>query len=198
MKFTLSWLKEHRDTEATLAELRHGLTMLGLEVEGVSNPAEQLKGFVVGYVVEAVQHPNADRLRLCKVDIGSGSVIQVVCGAPNARTGMKAVFAPPGSYIPGTDLHLKASKIRGEASNGMLCSSRELQLGDDHSGIIDLPADTLTGRPAAARSRAMPRTPRQSGRLGVTLISITGSSRPSASAAGRPVFVSAGRSMMPS
>ncbi|WP_395711746.1 phenylalanine--tRNA ligase subunit beta [Reyranella sp.] len=149
MKFTLSWLKEHLDTEATLAELRHGLTMLGLEVEGVSNPAEQLKGFVVGYVVEAVQHPNADRLRLCKVDIGSGSVIQVVCGAPNARTGLKGIFAPTGSFIPGTGITLKASKIRGEESNGMLCSSRELQLGDDHSGIIDLPADTLTGRPAA-------------------------------------------------
>ncbi|HYC65375.1 MAG TPA: phenylalanine--tRNA ligase subunit beta [Reyranellaceae bacterium] len=149
MKFTLSWLKEHLDTTATLAEVRDKLTMLGLEVEGISNPAETLKGFVVGYVVEAAQHPNADRLRVCKVDTGSGRVVQVVCGAPNARTGMKGIFAPTGSYIPGTDLHLKASKIRGEESNGMLCSSRELQLGDDHSGIIDLPADTKTGMPAA-------------------------------------------------
>lgn len=148
MKFTLSWLKEHLDTTATLAEVRDALTMLGLEVEGITNPAETLKGFVVGYVVEAVQHPNADRLRVCKVDTGSG-VLQVVCGAPNARTGMKGVFAPTGSYIPGTDLHLKASKIRGEESNGMLCSFRELQLGDDHSGIIDLPADTTTGMAAA-------------------------------------------------
>ena len=148
MKFTLSWLKEHLDTTATLAEVRDRLTMLGLEVEGISNPAETLKGFVVGYVVEAVQHPNADRLRVCKVDTGSGTV-QVVCGAPNARTGMKGVFAPAGSYIPGTDMTLKASKIRGEESNGMLCSSRELQLGDDHSGIIDLPADAKTGAPAA-------------------------------------------------
>jgi phenylalanyl-tRNA synthetase beta chain len=148
MKFTLSWLKEHLDTEATLAELRDGLTMLGLEVEGITNPGETLKGFVVGYVVEAVQHPNADRLRLCRVDTGSG-LVQVVCGAPNARTGMKGIFAPTGSYIPGTDMTLKASKIRGEESNGMLCSFRELQLGDDHSGIIDLPAEATTGAPAA-------------------------------------------------
>ena len=148
MKFTLSWLKEHLDTNAGLTEIRDRLTMLGLEVEGITNPAETLKGFVVGYVVEAVQHPNADRLRVCKVDTGSG-VVQVVCGAPNARTGMKGVFAPSGSYIPGTDLHLKASKIRGEESNGMLCSYRELQLGEDHSGIIDLPAEAVTGAPAA-------------------------------------------------
>lgn len=148
MKFTLSWLKEHLDTTASLAEIRDALTMLGLEVEGITNPAESLKGFVVGYVVEAIQHPNADRLRVCKVDTGSGTV-QVVCGAPNARTGMKGIFAPTGSYIPGTDMTLKASKIRGEESNGMLCSSRELQLGDDHSGIIDLPADARTGMPAA-------------------------------------------------
>jgi phenylalanyl-tRNA synthetase beta chain len=149
MKFTLSWLKEHLDTQASLGELRHGLTMLGLEVEGIANPAETLKGFVVGYVVEAVQHPNADRLRLCKVDTGTGTIVQVVCGAPNARTGMKGIFAPTGSYIPGTGITLKASKIRGEESNGMLCSSRELELGDDHSGIIDLPAETITGAPAA-------------------------------------------------
>ncbi|MGE5151781.1 MAG: YtpR family tRNA-binding protein, partial [Rhodospirillaceae bacterium] len=148
MKFTLSWLKEHLDTQASLTEVRDALTMLGLEVEGIDNAAETFKGFVVGYVVEAVQHPNADRLRVCKVDTGAG-VIQVVCGAPNARTGMKGVFAPAGSYIPGTDLHLKASKIRGEDSNGMLCSMRELQLSEDHTGIIDLPADTKVGIPAA-------------------------------------------------
>jgi phenylalanyl-tRNA synthetase beta chain len=148
MKFTLAWLKEHLDTTASLTELCDGLTMLGLEVEGITNPAETLKGFVVGYVVEALQHPNADRLRLCRVDTGSG-VTQVVCGAPNARTGMKGIFAPTGSYIPGTGITLKASKIRGEESNGMLCSVRELQLGDDHSGIIDLPADARTGAPAA-------------------------------------------------
>jgi phenylalanyl-tRNA synthetase beta chain len=149
MKFTLSWLKEHLDTQATLAEVRDTLTMLGLEVEGITNPAESLKGFVVGYVVEAIQHPNADRLRVCKVDTGTGTIVQVVCGAPNARTGMKGIFAPPGSYIPGTDLHLKVGKIRGEESNGMLCSSRELQLGDDHSGIIDLAPEAVIGQPAA-------------------------------------------------
>ncbi|NQW55036.1 MAG: phenylalanine--tRNA ligase subunit beta [Rhodospirillales bacterium] len=149
MKFTLSWLKEHLETEATLLQVRDTLTMLGLEVESLTDPAESLKGFVVGYVVEAVQHPNADRLRVCKVDTGSGSVVQVVCGAPNARTGMKGIFAPTGSYIPGTGITLKTSKIRGEESNGMLCSSRELQLGDDHSGIIDLPAETVTGQSAA-------------------------------------------------
>ena len=149
MKFTLSWLKEHLETDATLVQVRDTLTMLGLEVESLTDPAEALKGFVVGYVVEAVQHPNADRLRVCKVDTGSGTVVQVVCGAPNARTGMKGIFAPTGSYIPGTGITLKASKIRGEESNGMLCSSRELQLGDDHSGIIDLPAETVTGQPAA-------------------------------------------------
>ena len=149
MKFTLSWLKEHLETDATLVQVRDTLTMLGLEVEGLSDPAEALKGFVVGYVVEAVQHPNADRLRVCKVDTGSGTVVQVVCGAPNARSGMKGIFAPTGSYIPGTGITLKASKIRGEESNGMLCSSRELQLGDDHSGIIDLPAETVTGQSAA-------------------------------------------------
>ncbi len=148
MKFTLSWLKEHLDTAASLNEIRDALTMLGLEVEGITNPAETLRGFVVGYVVEAVQHPNADRLRVCKVETGSG-VVQVVCGAPNARTGMKGIFAPSGSYIPGTDLHLKASKIRGQDSNGMLCSFRELQLGEDHSGIIDLPAEAAIGAPAA-------------------------------------------------
>ena len=148
MKFTLSWLREHLDTTASLGEIRDRLTMLGLEVEGITNAAETLRGFVVGYVVEAVQHPNADRLRVCKVDTGNG-VVQVVCGAPNARTGMKGVFAPSGSTIPGTGLLLKASKIRGEDSNGMLCSSRELELGDDHSGIIDLAAEAKTGAPAA-------------------------------------------------
>ncbi len=149
MKFTLSWLKEHLETDATLVQVRDTLTMLGLEVEGMTDPAEALKGFVVGYVVEAVQHPNADRLRVCKVDTGSGTTVQVVCGAPNARTGMKGIFAPTGSYIPGTGITLKASKIRGEESNGMLCSSRELQLGDDHSGIIDLSPEAVTGQSAA-------------------------------------------------
>ncbi|MDP3158861.1 MAG: phenylalanine--tRNA ligase subunit beta, partial [Reyranella sp.] len=146
---TLSWLKEHLDTSASLSEIVETLTRIGLEVEGVEDQAKKLKDFVVAYVIEATQHPNADRLRVCMVDIGAGAPVQVVCGAPNARTGMKGIFAPPGSYIPGTDLHLKVGKIRGEESNGMLCSSRELQLGDDHSGIIDLAADAVVGQPAA-------------------------------------------------
>src|SRR5215203_7299567 len=140
MKFTLSWLKEHLDTTASRGEIRDTLTMLGLEVEGISNPAETLKGFVVGYVVEAVQHPNADRLRVCQVDTGSG-VVEVVCGAPNAKTGMIGVFAPTGTYIPGTGITLEAKPVRGVVSNGMLVSERELELSDDHEGIIDLGDD---------------------------------------------------------
>jgi phenylalanyl-tRNA synthetase beta chain len=148
MKLTLSWLKEHLDTSADSAELARCMTALGLEVESVVDRAKDYAPFVVGYVIEARQHPNADRLRLCIVDTGKEQV-QVVCGAPNARTGMKGVFAPAGSHIPGTGLDLKAGIIRGEASNGMLCSMREMGLGQDHDGIIDLPADTPIGRPFA-------------------------------------------------
>ncbi|MBK8159551.1 MAG: phenylalanine--tRNA ligase subunit beta [Rhodospirillaceae bacterium] len=145
MKFTLSWLKTHLETDADLAAITKKLTDLGLEVEGVEDKAQSLKPFVVGYVVEAVQHPNADRLRVCKVDAGNG-IVQVVCGAPNARTGMKGVFAPVGTHVPGTGLDLKAGKIRGEESNGMLCSARELGLGQDHDGIIELPDDAPVGQ----------------------------------------------------
>ena len=144
MKFTLSWLKTHLDTDADLATITKKLTDLGLEVEGVEDKAESLKPFVVGYVVEAKQHPNADRLRVCQVDTGKG-ILQVVCGAPNARTGLKGVFAPVGTHVPGTGLDLKAGNIRGEASNGMLCSARELGLGQDHDGIIELPDDAPVG-----------------------------------------------------
>jgi len=148
MKLTLSWLKEHLDTPADSAELARRMTALGLEVESVVDRAKDYAPFVVGYVIEARQHPNADRLRLCLVDTGKEQV-QVVCGAPNARTGMKGVFAPAGSHIPGTGLDLKAGVIRGEASNGMLCSMREMGLGQEHDGIIDLPADTPIGKPFA-------------------------------------------------
>src|SRR3546814_6352740 len=113
MKFTLGWLKDHLDTTASLKEITDKLSMIGLEVESVADRAEALKPFTVAYVKEARQHPNADRLRVCIVDTGKGEV-QVVCGAPNARSGMKGVFAPVGSYVPGTDLKLKAGKIRGE------------------------------------------------------------------------------------
>ena len=144
MKFTLSWLKAHLDTDASLTEITDRLTMLGLELEGVEDRAAGFKPFRIAHVVEAVQHPNADRLRVCKVDAGDG-VVQVVCGAPNARTGMKGVFAPAGTRIPGTGVDLKKGVIRGEESNGMLLSERELGLSDDHDGIIDLPPDAPVG-----------------------------------------------------
>jgi phenylalanyl-tRNA synthetase beta chain len=151
MKFTLSWLKTHLDTDLDAAAIGERLTAIGLELESITDRAAELAPFVVGFVVEAKQHPNADRLRVCKVDTGS-EVVQVVCGAPNARTGMKGVFAPPGSFIPGTKLKLEAGTIRGEASNGMLLSERELGLSDDHEGIIDLPLDTPVGTKYAVAS----------------------------------------------
>lgn len=139
MKFTLSWLKDHLDTSAPLAEIVETLTRIGLEVEGVDDPAAKLKDFTIAYVVSAVQHPNADRLRVCMVDTGSGDPVQVVCGAPNARTGMKSVFSPPGTYIPGKDITLGIGTIRGVESRGMLCSEAELELSDESDGIIELP-----------------------------------------------------------
>jgi phenylalanyl-tRNA synthetase beta chain len=148
MKFTLSWLKDHLETDASLTEITDALTAIGLELEEVVDRAAELADFTVAHVVEAKQHPNADRLRLCIVDTGSEQV-QVVCGAPNARTGMKGVFAPVGVTIPGTGLELKAGKIRGEESNGMLCSEREMGLSDEHEGIIELPDDAEVGTPFA-------------------------------------------------
>ncbi|MEA2858588.1 MAG: phenylalanyl-tRNA synthetase beta chain, partial [Methylobacteriaceae bacterium] len=145
MKFTLSWLKEHIETQASLAEVCETLTRIGLEVERVENPAEKLKGFVVARVLEAKQHPNADRLRVCMVDPGSAAPVQVVCGAPNARTGMIGVFSPVGTYIPGKDITLAAGVIRGVESNGMLVSAAELEISDDHEGIIELPPDAPVG-----------------------------------------------------
>jgi phenylalanyl-tRNA synthetase beta chain len=150
MKFTLSWLKEHLDTDASAEKIAAALTGVGLEVEGLFNPAETLKPFVIANVIEARLHPNADRLRLCLVDLGRGAPVQVVCGAPNARTGMKGVFAAAGSHIPGTGTALKAGTIRGEASNGMLLSERELGLSEEHEGIVDLPADAPVGVSYAA------------------------------------------------
>jgi phenylalanyl-tRNA synthetase beta chain len=146
MKFTLSWLKTHLDTEASLTEITDRLTGIGLELEGVEDRGAALAPFRIAHVIEAVQHPNADRLRVCRVDTGSG-VVSVVCGAPNARTGMKGVFAPPGSHIPGTGITLKVGEIRGVESAGMLLSYREMGLGEDHTGIADLPADAPLGVP---------------------------------------------------
>jgi phenylalanyl-tRNA synthetase beta chain len=144
VKTTLSWLKSHLETEASAAELAERLVMLGHDVEGVEDRAAALKGFVVARVVKAEPHPNADRLRVCVVDAGGGEV-QVVCGAPNARTGMKGVFGPAGVRIPKTGAVLTESAIRGVASRGMLMSAAELALGDDHSGIIELPPDAPVG-----------------------------------------------------
>ncbi len=151
MKFTLSWLKTHLETQATLDEITYALTDLGLEVEGVENPADSLGDFRLCRVIEAVQHPNADRLRLCRVETypdgpdGRTEEVQVVCGAPNARTGLVGVFAPVGSYVPGIDMTLKAGVIRDVESHGMLCSERELMVSDEHDGIIDLPEDAPLG-----------------------------------------------------
>lgn len=148
MKFTLAWLKSHLDTTASLDEIAAKLTAIGLEVEGIEDRAAIFAPFIVAEVKKAEQHPNADKLRVCEVFTGT-ETIQVVCGAPNARAGMKGIFAPAGSTVPGTQLLLKATTIRGVASNGMLCSEREMGLTDEHTGIIDLPLDTPIGTPMA-------------------------------------------------
>jgi phenylalanyl-tRNA synthetase beta chain len=146
MKLTLSWLKDHLDTNATAEQVAETLTRIGLEVEGVEDKARELAAYTIAYVVSAEQHPNADRLRVCMVDTGAGEPVQVVCGAPNARTGMKSVFSPPGTFIPGKGITLGVGTIRGVESRGMLCSAMELGLGEDHDGIIDLPADAPVGQ----------------------------------------------------
>ncbi len=148
MKFSLSWLKDHLDTQADLKTVADTLTRIGLEVEHIHDPAAALAGFVVASVIEAKPHPNADRLRVCTVDAG-GAPVQVVCGAPNARTGMKSVFSPVGTWIPAKKMVLGAGNIRGIDSFGMLCSAAELDLGDDHDGILDLPDDAPVGQPYA-------------------------------------------------
>jgi phenylalanyl-tRNA synthetase beta chain len=145
MKFTLSWLKEHLETDASAEALADKLTNIGLEVEEVTNPAEAFAPFKVAKVLTAEKHPQADKLQVLTVDAGTGEQIQVVCGAPNARAGMLGVFGPPGAYIPGSDLTLKVAAIRGVESRGMMCSARELELGEDHSGIIELPDDAPVG-----------------------------------------------------
>jgi phenylalanyl-tRNA synthetase beta chain len=145
MNFTLSGLKEHLDTTEQLQSIVDTLTMIGLEVENVEDKAKQLSAFVIAKVVDSKQHPNADRLRVCMVDIGDGNPIQVVCGAPNARTGMTGVFSAPGTYIPGKKITLGVGTIRGVESRGMLVSEAEMELSDDHDGIIDLPADAPIG-----------------------------------------------------
>jgi phenylalanyl-tRNA synthetase beta chain len=149
MKFTLSWLKDHLETDASVDKIAETLTAVGLEIEGISDPGQGLGDFVVAHVVEAAQHPNADKLRVCVVDTGAGRM-QVVCGAPNARAGMKGVFAAEGSYIHGTDMTLKPTSIRGVESRGMLLSEREMGLSDEHTGIVELNEDAPVGAPAVA------------------------------------------------
>nr|WP_321985782.1 phenylalanine--tRNA ligase subunit beta [uncultured Lichenicoccus sp.] len=157
MKFTLSWLRDHLDTEATQAEILTALNRIGLEVEGVTDRGAALAPFRTARIVAADQHPNADRLRVCRVDIGRNTgeggigpegddLVQVVCGAPNARAGLSVIFAPPGSVIPATGTTLKVGSIRGVESQGMLCSLRELGLGEEHDGIAELPDNTTPGQ----------------------------------------------------
>ena len=149
MKFSFEWLKAHLETSASAEEIADKLTAIGLEVEALSNPAEALAPFVIARVITADKHPQADKLQVLTVDAGQGSV-QVVCGAPNAHAGMLGVFGPPGAYIPGSDLTLKIATIRGVESHGMMCSVRELQLGDEHEGIIELADDAPVGAAFAA------------------------------------------------
>ena len=149
MKFTLAWLKEHLDTKASVAEIADTLTRIGLEVEELFDPADALAPFRVAQVVSCEKHPNADKLQVCEVDTGTEH-FQLVCGAPNARAGLKGVFAPVGSYVPGIDMTLTKAKIRGVESSGMLLSERELQLSDEHGGIIELDDDAEIGSSAAA------------------------------------------------
>src|ERR1700750_8615 len=138
MKFTLSWLKEHLDTDEPAEKLAEKLTMIGLEVEHLEDKATLLAPFTIARVISAEKHPNADKLRVCMVDtVQGGAPVQVVCGAPNARSGMISVFSPPGTFIPGKNITLSIGTIRGVESRGMLCSAAELQISDDHDGIMD-------------------------------------------------------------
>jgi phenylalanyl-tRNA synthetase beta chain len=144
MKFSLSWLKEHLDTSADIQGVADALNRIGLEVEGIENPAEKLSGFRIAKVLTAERHPQADKLQVLSVDAGDGP-LQVVCGAPNARAGLVGVFGVEGAVVPANGMVLKKAAIRGVESNGMMCSTRELELGDDHDGIIELPSDAPIG-----------------------------------------------------
>ena len=148
MKFTLSWLKEHLETEATVDQVVEAMTMAGLEVEHVENPAAKLAAFSVAKIVEAVQHPNADRLRVCQVDTKDGRK-EIVCGAPNARPGLTTIYAPLGAYVPGAGITLEARPVRGVVSNGMLCSASELEVAEESDGIMELPDSLSVGASAA-------------------------------------------------
>ena len=150
MKFTLSWLKEHLETDATIDEVVEAMTLAGLEVEEVENPAEKLKAFSIAKVLTAEKHPDADKLKVCTVETRDG-VKTIVCGAPNAQADMTVAYAPMGAYIPGLDFSLdkKPRKIRGVESSGMMCSAKELDCGEDSDGIMDLDAELKMGTPLA-------------------------------------------------
>ena len=160
MKFSLSWLKDHIDTAASVEEIARTLNAIGLEVEGVEDPAEKLAGFRIAKVLTAERHPNADKLQVLTVDAGTdindGQPLQVVCGAPNARAGLVGVLGLPGALVPANGMELKVAAVRGVESNGMMCSSRELELGEDHQGIIELPADAPVGTAFAEYSGSDP------------------------------------------
>jgi len=145
MKFALSWLKQHLETQADAATIARALTALGLEIEGVSDASAALGAFRVARVLTAERHPQADKLQVLSVDIGDGTPLQVVCGAPNARAGLIGVLGLPGAVVPANGMELRKSAIRGVESNGMMCSTRELGLGEEHDGIIELPADAPLG-----------------------------------------------------
>lgn len=148
MKFTLSWLKEHLETDAGVDQVVDAMTMAGLEVEHVEDPASKLAAFSVARIVEAVQHPNADRLRVCQVDTRDGRK-EIVCGAPNARAGLTTIYAPLGAYVPGSGITLEARPVRGVVSNGMLCSAKELEVAEESDGIVELPNTLAVGVSAA-------------------------------------------------
>ncbi|WJY19475.1 phenylalanine--tRNA ligase subunit beta [Alteriqipengyuania flavescens] len=156
MKFSLEWLKHFLDTEAGVTEIAAALNAIGHEVEGIDDPADKLAGFRVAEVLTAGPHPDADKLQVLSVDTGEGDPLQVVCGAPNARAGMKGVLGLPGAVVPANGMELRKSKIRGVESNGMMCSVRELELGDEHDGIIELPADAPVGTSFADYHAASP------------------------------------------
>ena len=137
MKFTLSWLKDYLDTKLNVYQIADILTNIGLDVENIQDRSKELSPFKVAYVIKAEKHPNADRLKVCEVETNKGN-FQVVCGAPNARAGMKGIFAPEGSFIPGTGITLKKTSIRGVQSQGMLVSEKEMGISDEHEGIIDV------------------------------------------------------------
>ena len=149
MKFTLKWLKEYLDTQASASEICDKLDQIGLEIEEIIDNNKDLKDFCCVLVENVEKHPNSDHLHICKVKKADGEVLQIVCGAPNVKSGMKAVLAPVGITMPNSDFKISKSKIRGVESCGMLCSEKELGLGEDHTGILELPQDTELGKSIA-------------------------------------------------